>query len=125
MTINTQQYSDFNAYSYDPTSAPLPPGFTRFDARDQPSGYDGTAYVNNATNEVVIVNRGTEPDDAGDRKADVDIASGRIPDQFLDALRFYDDVRAAYPDAVITTTGHSVGGCELSIRRCKQAGSGW
>lgn len=109
MAITTLEYSDLSRHVYEPSAVPPPPGFTPIAESDEPSGYDARAYQKDGTNEVIIVNRGTEPGDSGDRKADLDIASNRQTPHFEDALKFYDEVRAANPDAVITTTGHSVG----------------
>lgn len=57
---------------------------------------------------VMVVFRGS--DDMGDLKADHHILSGKLPDQFQNAVDFMEQVRAANPDKKIVVTGHSLGG---------------
>lgn len=57
---------------------------------------------------IMVVFRGS--DDMGDLKVDHQILSGKLPDQFQNAVDFMEQVRAANPDKKIVVTGHSLGG---------------
>lgn len=57
---------------------------------------------------VMVVFRG--PDDMGDLKADHQMISGKLPDQFKNAVDFMEQVKTQNPDKKIVVTGHSLGG---------------
>ena len=57
---------------------------------------------------VMVVFRGS--DDMGDLRVDHQMLSGKLPDQFQNAVDFMEQVRAANPDKKIVVTGHSLGG---------------
>lgn len=57
---------------------------------------------------VMVVFRGS--DDMGDLRVDHQMLSGKLPDQFKNAVDFMEQVRAANPDKKIVVTGHSLGG---------------
>lgn len=79
------------------------------------SGYYGVAFQNEA-GEIVFANRGTEP--AGEqKKKDLVITDGQIfssyyPNQFEDAMKFYNQVKglSIANGKMINVTGHSLGG---------------
>ncbi len=74
------------------------------------NGYQGRAFFNAATNEIVLVNRGT--DELRDLVSGAQILLDFTPDQYADAERFYNDVKAEAISrgATLTITGHSLGG---------------
>ncbi|MGL1833013.1 calcium-binding protein [Rhodocyclaceae bacterium SMB388] len=89
------------------------PGWERLDIPplENPTGFQGVAFVKTATGEVVVASRGTEILGAdGDVQADIQMAKGELPYQYIYAKRFLNTVRAANPGAQITLTGHSLGG---------------
>ncbi len=79
------------------------------------SGYYGVAFQNEA-GEIVFANRGTEP--VGEqKKKDLVITDGQIfssyyPNQFEDAMKFYNQVKglSIARGKMINVTGHSLGG---------------
>ncbi len=82
----------------------------KIDTAEHPSsGYGAVAYYNPATGEVVIAHRGTS--DRGDLFQDAGMylfnAKG---EQSKLALEFTNHIKANYPGANITHTGHSLGG---------------
>lgn len=79
------------------------------------SGYFGVAYYHEATGELVIAHRGTEPNTWNDWRTNAELIVGQIPAQFQDAEQFYEYVheQAANDERQInqtTQTGHSLGG---------------
>ncbi|SMB25560.1 protein of unknown function [Sterolibacterium denitrificans] len=88
-------------------------GWDRLDipVKDNPAGYDGAAFYNPLTNEVVVVSRGTEPPPGdGDWTANAQMLARKAPDQYQHAQDFLAQVSARYQDANFTLTGHSLGG---------------
>ena len=57
---------------------------------------------------VMVVFRGS--DDMGDLRVDHQMLSGKLPDQFKNAVDFMEQVKAANPGKKIVVTGHSLGG---------------
>jgi hypothetical protein len=78
------------------------------------TGFRAHVYHNEPTGEVVIAFAGTHLTDRGDLEAIRDIASGRLPWQFYDALAVYRTVKKFTEEkglrAEISFTGHSLGG---------------
>lgn len=75
----------------------------------QSSGFEAAAYRNG--NKIVISYAGTNVDDLKEWFADLEIAAvGTANQQIKDAAAFYQEVKAANPDAEISFTGHSLGG---------------
>ncbi|MCF7821714.1 MAG: VCBS domain-containing protein [Mariprofundaceae bacterium] len=111
--IELKQFADA---VYNPTSTPLPSGWSLIRQSDpNNTGYDGAAFgkFDAAGNliETVIAHGGTEPlSFDGDLTADIQILKNRLPDQYEFARRFYGDVVALSGGASITITGHSLGG---------------
>jgi len=76
-----------------------------------PEFSDSNSVVVKKNNDVIISYRGTNPLNPSDLLADTKIATGLpLTDRFNEAQKKYEAVRATYPDANITTTGHSLGG---------------
>ena len=79
---------------------------------DPKTGFAACAYKNNSTGSIVIAYRGTD-DKAGDLVADkafIDIGPNDWHKQFDEALEFAKRVKEQNPNAVISVTGHSLGG---------------
>ncbi len=89
------------------------------------TGYYGFAYRNTLTNEIVIAHRGTQLTDGQDLKNDWQVLLGNVPGQVNDAKIFYNAVlaerdRRGLTNAIISHTGHSLGGAiarELAIEQ--------
>lgn len=69
---------------------------------------------------ITIVFRGTGDDtdsgiSANDVSTDVGQHLGRMPPMYVDAISLVRDVKAQYPGAKITTTGHSLGGALANV----------
>lgn len=76
-----------------------------------PEFSDSNSVVVKKNNDVIIAYRGTNPTNISDLVADAKIATGiPLTDRFNESQQKYEAVRATYPDADITTTGHSLGG---------------
>jgi len=76
-----------------------------------PNLSDSNSVVVKSGNDVIISYRGTSIFNPSDLLADVKIATGiPLTDRFNEAQKKYDYVRTIYPNANITTTGHSLGG---------------
>ena len=90
------------------------------------AGYYAAAYLNAQTNEIVIVNRGTN--DLADLVTDMQMALDVAPDQFVRAEDFYSQVRdvAVDREATLSITGHSLGGSltQLLIAKYSNDSSG-
>jgi len=73
---------------------------------------DKNSVVVKKGNDVIIAYRGTRPTNLSDLNADAKILFGFNPltDRANEAQRKYDMVKDKYPNSIITTTGHSLGG---------------
>ena len=96
-----------------------PAGWTVFDkSLPNNDGYLGIAYQNIATGEIVIANRGTDPDHglglfAKNLASDLAVAFYRVPKVDTDALNFAEQVFGLDKNNCnIVETGHSLGGNE-------------
>tara|TARA_R110002020_G_scaffold207347_4_gene412906 strand:+ start:472 stop:1521 length:1050 start_codon:yes stop_codon:yes gene_type:complete len=76
----------------------------------------------NKPNDVIISYRGTDPLNPSDLGADAQIAVGlpisrniQAQGRFEEAQNKYDAVKSKYPNANITTTGHSLGGTQANL----------
>mgnify|MGYP001572517480 CR=1 FL=1 len=105
--------------AYQPNGGTPPTGWVLFRLSDSdPTGFQGAAYRNTLTNEIVVTARGTEPTQVGDLRADLQIGLGDIPAQYASAQTFYSQVlQQANADPnigagnyTIGLTGHSLGG---------------
>ena len=67
-------------------------------------------------NEIVISFAGTNgPTDVCDNANNASLATGNSCDQLREAALYYCQIKAAYPNATITLTGHSLGGGLASL----------
>lgn len=107
--IRTNDYAKLSANAYDGSF--IPRGYTLVDQSfNTESGFAAFAYRHVETGEIVIAIRGTELTDVGDLRADADIATGKLPQQYNDALAFYKDIARDNPNITISLTGHPLGG---------------
>ena len=109
--ITDATYAQLADAAYQDTGAPA--GWSRLPIPVPPNiaGYDGAAFRNNSTGEIVIASRGTEPlTFDGDWTSNLQMGANQLPDQYQYARQFLEEVKAAYQGAPITLTGHSLGG---------------
>ena len=87
----------------------IPKDWIKVSEYDKKSGFHGEAFYKNG--KVVIAMRGTELNDVGDILADGNMYIGKnLPNQYVDAQKFYEKVRKDFPNQEIVFTGHSLGG---------------
>lgn len=109
---------------------PAPQGWTSFfHVPDSSSpnflavdGFEAVSFINGDSGEIVISYAGTDPDDlvgnpfdgeqiiGGDAAADLALANGILSSQLVQAAEYYLNIKAKFPNATITLTGHSLGG---------------
>lgn len=74
-----------------------PAGWTRIDTRRiNSTDFDAATYRHDTTGEIVVAYRGTGLTDLGDALSDFQIGLGQVPVQYANALRYYNDIRAAF-----------------------------
>ena len=120
--LSNDVYSNESAFVYGPlqegvTRPELPDGYKNISPVSQYSdpytGYFGRAYVNHDTSEVFYAHRGTEFSSVNDLSNDLQIATGKTPDQVSSAETFYNDFNKNYVFGATYneySTGHSLGG---------------
>lgn len=104
-------YARMSQQAYQNNGGTPPPGFdvVPVGIPAASNGFQGAAYFNPTTGELVIAFAGT--DSPGDVWNDLQIGLSLIPSQFDSAKEFYDAAVAAVPShSSITVTGHSLGG---------------
>ena len=98
-------------YVYHEGNAQLPLGYRVIDkAENKENGFYAEAYSDGK--DIIIAYRGTE--DVQDFLIDLNMAYSQLPNQCIDAVRFYDKV-ANNNNSDITVTGHSLGGSNAEI----------
>ena len=99
-------------YVYHGGNAQLPLGYRVIDkAENTENGFYAEAYSNGK--DIIIAYRGT--DDWQDRMVDFDMVRSQLPNQCIDAVRFYDKGANNNKNSDITVTGHSLGGSNAEI----------
>lgn len=86
----------------------IPKDWIKVSEYDKKSGFHGEAFYKNG--KIVIAMRGTEKEDKKDWQNDMDIGMKRLPNQYVDAQKFYEKVKKEFPNQEIVFTGHSLGG---------------
>ena len=84
----------------------IPKGWIKVSEYDKKSGFHGEAFYKDG--KVVIAMRGTN--DKDDLANDVDMAKKKLPNQYVDAQKFYEKVKKDFTNQEIVFTGHSLGG---------------
>ncbi|MGB3225127.1 MAG: hypothetical protein WBB23_20210, partial [Desulforhopalus sp.] len=90
-------------------TSPAPDGWEekRHDVNPD-SGFEAVSFQRG--NEIVISFAGTYPKSGADLLADIELAAGNLHQQLIDAALYYCEIKVANPEAVISFTGHSLGG---------------
>ncbi len=86
----------------------IPRDWIKISEYDKKSGFHGEAFYKDG--KVVIAMRGTEKEDKKDWQNDINMGMKKIPNQYVDAQKFYEKVKKDFPDQEIIFTGHSLGG---------------
>ena len=105
-------------YVYHGGNAQLPLGYRVIDkAENTENGFYAEAYSNGK--DIIIAYRGTDNNGIramfSDLANDNDMAYSQLPNQCIDAVRFYDKVANNNKNSDITVTGHSLGGSNAEI----------
>lgn len=102
-------YNDYDGIDIDRINGNLNTKYNKLDsASNSENGFTAHAYKSKDGNSIVVAFRGT--DDGLDIKSDKFMASGKLPEQYTDAMNFVNKIKAENPNASITVTGHSMGG---------------
>ena len=124
--LNTYGNSDPNNTSYDIISGEQSIKFVLIDQISSSSGYQGYAYKNLVTGEIVVVHAGSQDPTFANHIGEVykdwvitDImgtANKKITEQFYDSNLFLNKIRNEYKDSKIVQAGMSLGGtlCEMN-----------
>jgi hypothetical protein len=78
------------------------------------NGFAGMAFEDPDTGEQVFAFRGTEREDGfnvfvDDAATDLNVAIGRLPNQFSEANVFFNTMQDSHPSINVSFTGHSLG----------------
>jgi putative lipase involved disintegration of autophagic bodies len=102
---------------FDKNKFPIPDGWFEIPnthQNDTVTGFEASRFTNGS--EYVISFAGTYDKSAADLAADVNLGTGVIHDQLIQAAEYYLQVKASAPvGANITLTGHSLGGGLASL----------
>ena len=83
---------------------------------DLETGYYAVVVRNEITNEITLVNRGTEITDLDDLHSDVQMVQSKIQAQLGVASKFFDEFNFTNPSSKITNlTGHSLGDSDSKL----------
>ena len=86
----------------------IPKDWIKVSEYDKKSGFHGEAFYKDG--KVVIAMRGTEKEDKKDWQNDINMGMKKLPNQYVDAQKFYEKVKKDFPNQEIVFTGHSLGG---------------
>lgn len=113
MTIQTTEFdNEMKALAqgvYKGNEKLIPKEWIKVSEYDQKSGFHGEAFYKDG--KVVIAMRGTDEFVNDFVKEDIGhLAIKKLPNQYVDAQKFYEKVRKDFPNQEIIFTGHSLGG---------------
>ncbi len=100
-----QDAGQFSAKAYSDRPADMN-GWKQLSQTSADNGFHAKALEKDGV--VMVVFRGS--DDMGDLRVDHQMLSGKLPDQFQNAVDFMEQVKAQNPNKKIVVTGHSLGG---------------
>ena len=86
----------------------IPKDWIKVSEYNKKSGFHGEAFYKNG--KIVIAMRGTEKEDKKDWQNDINMGMKKLPNQYVDAQKFYEKVKKDFPNQEIVFTGHSLGG---------------
>jgi len=84
-----------------------------FDNNSSNNAFDYKVYKQG--NKIVLALSGTNILSQNDLRNDIAIGRGKIPSQYGDAERLYNNVKQKYPEADIETVGYSLGGSVANL----------
>lgn len=113
MTIQTTEFdNEMKALAqgvYKGNETSIPKEWIKVSEYAQKSGFHGEAFYKDG--KVVIAMRGTDEFVNDFVKEDIGhLAMKKLPNQYVDAQKFYEKVRKDFPNQEIIFTGHSLGG---------------
>lgn len=103
------EMKNLSAGVYEGNEKLIPSDWTHLkEGKNEKSGFCGRAYYKNGI--IAISLRGTELNDIGDLNNDASMGVNNLPNQFIDAQKFYEKIKSKFPKQKIVFTGHSLGG---------------
>jgi hypothetical protein len=94
---------------------PSPDGWEQLDPQlhlnrrqDDATGFEAVAFTKGT--DIIISFAGTYDKSTADKLADAALGAGVLDPQLIQAALYYEEIKAAHPDANISFTGHSLGG---------------
>lgn len=86
----------------------IPKDWIKIGQQDSQTGFHGEAFYKNGV--IVLAYRGTELSGIQDIISDRQMAFKELPNQYFDAIDFYNKVKSDFQNVRIVFTGHSLGG---------------
>jgi len=112
--VSKLDYAMLSRAAYADNSAEVPKDWEIIATRENnATDFAATAFRNTKTDEIVLAYRGTDStwkNTTDWTQNNLTIAFHHVPNQFDDALSFYNEVAGANKDKTISVTGHSLGG---------------
>ena len=84
----------------------IPKDWIKIRQQDSQTGFHGEAFYKNGV--IVLAYRGSE--DFSDWVNNKQMALNKLPNQYFDAMEFYNNVKSDFQNVRIVFTGHSLGG---------------
>lgn len=95
-------------YCYDEKNKQPPEGYKLVKSVHAKSGFDASVLKNG--NDIIIAYQGTNKLSLKDWNNDAQILAGQTSKQCREGRQLYKEIHEQYPNAKISTTGHSLGG---------------